>query len=136
MRTLSFALLLSMPVAAAPVPKEVAKRTDAEIFVGVWETAVSENAGQPHTKARWTFDAKLKMVSNPHDGGEGSRTEWAIRIDPAARPKQIDIGDYKGIYEIDGADIKLVYTLSGERPTDYKAGPGKYYSLLRRVEKK
>ncbi len=48
-------------------------------------------------------------------------------------PKEVA---YKGICEIDGAEIEVVYTLSGERPTDSKAGPGKYDNLLRRVEKK
>ena len=130
----SIAILIACATAAAaPVPKEIAKRPDADVYVGVWDTVVSESGGMPHTKARWTFDASLKMISGPIDGGGGARSEWAIRLDPARSPKQIDIGSYQGIYEFVGADIRLVYTLSGARPTDYEAAPGKYYSLLRRV---
>ena len=136
MRTLLVALLIAPLAAAAPVPKEIAKRPDADVFVGTWHTAVSECEGKPHSKARWTFDAALKMVSNSSDDAAGVGSEWVIKLDSATRPKEIDIGGYKGIYEFVGGDIKLVYTLSGPRPTDYEAGPGKYYSLLRRVEKK
>ena len=136
MRTLAALLLVCTTASAAPVPKEVAKRPDAELFVGTWETVVSEAGGQPHSKARWTFDAALKMVSIPVGGAVGGGSEWVIKIDPAKTPKEIDIGGYKGIYEFVGADIKLVYTLGGPRPTDYSAAPGKYYSLLRRIEKK
>ena len=136
MRTLAALLLVGATVSAAPVPKEIAKRPDAEIFVGAWDTVVSEAGGQPHSKARWTFDAALKMVSTPIGGGAGGGSEWVIKLDPAKTPKEIDIGGYKGIYEFVGADIKVVYTLNGPRPTDCESTAGKYYSLLRRVEKK
>ncbi len=136
MRTFAALLLVGATVQAAPVPKEVAKRTDSEIFVGTWETVVSESGGQPYSKARWTFDAAVKMVSTPVGGGAGAGSEWTIKLDPAKTPKEIDIGGYKGIYELVGADIKVVYTLNGARPADYEPTAGKYYSLLRRVEKK
>ena len=132
LRIAATALLLAATTVAAPVPKELAKRPDAEVFVGAWDTVVSEAGGQPHTKACWTFDAALKMIST----GAGGGSEWIIKIDPAKTPKEIDIGGYKGIYEFVGADIRVVYTLSGPRPSDYEPTPGKYYSLLRRVEKK
>jgi uncharacterized protein (TIGR03067 family) len=135
MRTLAVLLFACMTTSAAPVPKEVVKRPDSELFVGAWDMVVSEAGGQPHSKARWTFDAALKMVSTPA-GGAGGGSEWIIKIDPAKTPKEIDIGGYKGIYEFVGADIRLVYTLGGPRPTDYEPVAGKYYNLLRRAEKK
>ena len=136
MRTLIAVFLVGTVAAAAPVPKEVSKVTDAERFVGTWETAVSESGGQPYSKAHWTFDANLKMTSRSNGAGESGGSEWVIKIDPTKTPKEIDITGYKGIYEFDGADIKVAYTVGGPRPTDFKAAPGKYYSLLRRVEKK
>ena len=133
MRSLALILLLAVPALAAPVPKELKNRPDAERYVGTWETVVSESNGQPHSKARWTFDDKLKMVSNPLPGKEGGTSEWVIKIDPMKSPKTIDIGSYPGIYEIDGDDIKIAYTLGGPRPTEVKSGNGIYYTVLRRV---
>jgi len=127
MRATLALLLLAAVSPAAPVPKDFAKkRPDAEVFVGAWDTVVAERAGRPTGKACWTFDAELKMVSAP------SNSEWAITLDPTKSPKEIDIGHYKGIYQFDGADIKIAFA-SGQRPTDFDPKPGVYYNLLRRV---
>ena len=134
MRATVVVFCLAAVSAAAPVPKDfVKKRPDAEVFVGAWDTVVAESAGQPTGKATWTFDAGLKMVSTPPGGGRWS--EWVITLDPTKSPKEIDIGHYKGIYQFDGADIKIAFSTS-ERPTDFDAKPGVYYNLLRRVPEK
>ena len=118
---------------AAPVLKDFAKkRPDAEVFVGVWDTVQAECNGVPTSKATWTFDAELKMTSVPLGGGGGG-SHWVIKLDPTKSPREIDITNYKGIYEFDGADIKIAFTLGGERPTGFDAKPGLYYNLLRRV---
>jgi uncharacterized protein (TIGR03067 family) len=133
MRAFAAILLLALPALAAPVPKEVKRRPDPELYVGTWETVVSESNGQPYSKARWTFDDKLSMTSNPLPGEAGSTSVWVIKLDPAKTPKTIDIGAYPGIYEFDGADLKIAYTLGGARPAEVKSGDGVYYSVLRRV---
>ncbi len=126
MRAIVVVFGLAAAALAAPVPKDFAKKqNDAEAFVGAWDTVVALDAGKPTGKATWTFDAKLKMVSAPN-------TEWVITLDPTKSPKEIDIGFYKGIYQFDGADIKIAFS-SGQRPTDFDAKPGVYYNLLRRV---
>ena len=51
-------------------------------------------------------------------------------------PKEIEISNYKGIYEFDGADIKIAFAIDGARPTDFKPAPGVYFNLLRRVDAK
>ncbi len=134
MRSLALTLLAATVCAslstAAPVPKELKNRPDAERYVGAWDTVVSESNGQPYNKACWTFDADLKMVSN---GGGGGTSHWVIKIDPTKSPKTIDIGSYPGVYDFDGADIRIAYTLGGARPLEVKSGPGVYYSVLRRV---
>ena len=129
MRAIVVVFGLAAAALAAPVPKDFAKkRPDAEVFVGAWDTVVAESAGQPTGKATWTFDANRKMVSAPN-------TEWVITLDPTKSPKEIDIGFYKGIYQFDGADIKIAFA-SEQRPTDFDAKPGVYYNLLRRVPEK
>ena len=133
MRSFALILLFAAPTLAAPVPKELKYRSDAACYVGTWDTVVSESNGKPYSKARWTFDDKLKMTSNPLPGGVGGTSIWIIKIDPKQTPKTIDIGSYPGIYEIDGDDIKIAYTLGGPRPTEVKSGNGVYYSVLRRV---
>lgn len=133
MRSFALILLLAAPALAAPVPKELKHRSDAERYVGTWETVISESGGQPYSKARWTFDEKLMMTSNPLPGGVGGPSIWIIKIDPKQTPNTIDIGSYPGIYEIDGDDIKIAYTTGGPRPTEVKSGNSVYYTVLRRV---
>ena len=118
MRSFALILLFAVPALAAPVPKELKYRSDAACYVGTWDTVVSESNGKPYSKARWTFDDKLKMTSNPLPGGVGGTSIWIIKIDPKQTPKTIDIGSYPGIYEIDGDDIKIAYTLGGPRPPE------------------
>lgn len=133
LRTVVLFLLATGSVSAAPVPKEVSRQTDAERFVGTWETVVSESGGKPYSKARWTFAEDLKMTSNPLPGAEGGTSEWVIKIDPKAKPKTIDIGGYPGIYDFDGAEIRIAYAVGGERPTELSSKGSQFYSVLRRV---
>lgn len=140
MRTaLVFAGLVGAVAVAAPVPKEVkAKRTDAEVFVGAWEIVRSEVNGKPRggDLTTWTFDTDLKMKSVPAGARPGSESTWVIKIDPEKTPKEIDITGYKGIYEFDGGDIRIAYTLGGNRPTTFDPQPDVYFELLRRVPDK
>ncbi len=129
------ALLLVVVVvvsaSAAPVPKALkAKRPDAEVFAGTWDVESHGSSGK-HT---WKFDDDLTMWSKGvGDNGPGSK--WVIKIDPDQSPKHIDIGpEYKGIYEIDGDEIRLVYR-SGERAANFDDKGRTNYTVLRRVTK-
>jgi uncharacterized protein (TIGR03067 family) len=127
-------LVLAAVAAAAPVPKALkAKRPDAEVFVGTWDTVVKELNGQPVPKTVWTFDADLTMWSKS-PGQEGKGVKWAVKIDPDATPKRIDIDTFFGVYEFDGGDVRLAYTLTGERPTTFDPKPGMYTVVLRRAK--
>jgi uncharacterized protein (TIGR03067 family) len=135
MRT-AVALLVAAAVAvAAPVPKQLKKqRPDAEVFVGTWELVVAEQHGQPAPKAVWTFDSELKMTSRPLDPKETWSSDWVTRIDPEKSPKEIDIGkEYKGIYEIDGDEIRIAYT-GGTRPSSFDSKAKMFYTVLRRTK--
>jgi uncharacterized protein (TIGR03067 family) len=127
MRAIATLFLITGVAFPAPVPKAISRLSDEERFVGVWDTVVSEINGNQHTKARWSFDSNLKMTSS--SGG----STWTIKLDPNKLPREIDITDYKGIYEFNGDEIKIAYTLGAPRPIDFTAAPGKYYCVLRRV---
>ena len=127
-------LLLVTIAVAAPVPKQLkAKRPDAEVFVGEWETVASEQDGRPMAKAVWTFDADLTMWSrSPTEPGKGNK--WVIKIDPEKGPKEITIGTYSGIYEFDGDDIRVLFAYGTTRPTGFDGQQKAHYVLLRRVK--
>lgn len=133
MRSITLLLLMAVFSIAAPVPKEVKNRPDAFCFVGTWDTTTSESNGKPYSKARWTFDETLKMISTPLPGEAGGSSEWVIAIDPTKSPKEINIGVYPGIYEFVGAEIQIAYTLGGGRPTKLNSANGQYYTILRLV---
>jgi uncharacterized protein (TIGR03067 family) len=128
---LLLSLVLVVGVSAAPVPKPLkAKRPDAEVFVGEWQVETNGQSGR-HI---WTFDEDLIMWSKAV-GANGMGSKWVIKIDPDKSPKHIDIGpDYKGIYEIDGDEIRLCY--SGQRPANFDDKARTNYTVLRRAEKK
>ena len=125
------ALAVVTGAVAAPVPKAL-KKSDAETFAGKWEVVCEEN-GQPSSTGTWTFDAELKMkVASPNQPG----AEYRVILDPAQSPKQIDVGDFKGIYAIDGDDIRIAFTTRGDRPASFDPKPGVFDNRLRRATDK
>jgi uncharacterized protein (TIGR03067 family) len=134
------ALLFAATVAvAAPVPKALkAKRPDAECILGTWETVSPEVDPQATGTATWAFEGggDLKMFSwAGKPTGRGS--EYAIRLHPEESPKRIDIGSLKGIYALDGDDLRVAYNMNTiDRPTDFTPQPGVHYKRMRRVEGK
>lgn len=136
MRATVAVLCFAAVAVAAPVPKAVKpKRADAEVFVGTWDTVVSEQDGRPMTKAVWTFDADLTMWSKS-GGRQGKGDKWGIKIDPEKSPKEIEIGHYPGIYEFDGDDIRIIFGYAKARPAGFEPQPNMHYVLLRRVADK
>ena len=133
--TALLAVALAVSTSAAPVPKQLkAKRSDAEVFVGTWDLVEGNNGGLRYA---WTFDEDLTMWSKAA-GGNGPGAKWVIKIDPDKSPKEIDLNSdgtrYKGIYEIDGDEIRLVY--SGERPANFDNKARTNYTVLRRAKEK
>jgi uncharacterized protein (TIGR03067 family) len=134
-------LVATAAALAAPVPKAVKQRPDADVLVGTWETVVSEENGRARAGPgvyRWTFDADLTMWSGP--AGQTERgVKWVVKIAPGQSPKEIDLTNgstaHKGIYEVDRDDLRIAYT-PGERPANFTARPGVYYNVLRRVPDK
>jgi uncharacterized protein (TIGR03067 family) len=136
MRAALLLTLAALAASAAPVPKALkAKRPDAEVFVGTWELVVSEHNGKPHpVPHQWTFDPDLTMWSKAVNAA-GPGAKWPVKIDPEKSPKHIDIGPgNNGIYEIDGDEIRIVY--SGQRPANFDDKGKMNYTVLRRVKDK
>lgn len=127
-------LLLVASAIAAPVPKALKKQLpDPERFVGTWDVLTTEQNGQPlanHAKV-WTIDPDLKMKS-VHAGERV--LNWTLKIDPDKRPKEIDIGSYKGVYEFDGDELRVAYTTGGGRPTTFDPQPDVVIEVLRRAK--
>lgn len=127
-------LVLAASVSAAPVPKglKATHPPDPERFVGTWDVVRTELNGEAlgtHAKL-WTIDADLKMKSH-HPSGQV--LNWTLKLDPAKSPKEIDVGTYKGVYEFDGEEVRIGYTIGGDRPTTFDAKPDLYLEVLRRV---
>jgi uncharacterized protein (TIGR03067 family) len=129
-------LVVVLTAAAAPVPKALKRPVpDPERFVGGWDVLRTELDGQPLTTHAtvWAIDADLNMKSH-HPSGQV--LTWALRLDPSRSPKQIDVGSYKGIYEFDGDEVRIAYTLGGDRPATFDAKPDVYVETLRRAAEK
>ncbi len=125
------AVVVVLSATAAPVPKELKKkRPDAEVFVGKWEVESNGETGR-HT---WTFDDDRTMWSKGV-GSVGPGSKWVMKIDPDKTPKEIDFGtNYRGLYEIDGDEIRIVY--SGNRPANFDNKARNNYTVLRRAAEK
>ncbi len=124
--------LLLAAALAAPVPKMKHPRPDAEVFVGTWEAVTPGRAGQQWGKATWTIDDKLELrIAYPEE--EPRFTTWAVKLAPEQSPKQIDVGGFKGVYEMDGEGIRVAYS-TGNRPAGFDLKDGVYVHVLRRVE--
>lgn len=119
-------LLVGSLAVSAPVPKVKKPPPDPERILGAWDVVENHanGANQPEGKVTvWTF-TEGKMHSS-----SGNST-WTIKLDPDAAPKQIDITDYKGVYEFDGEKLKIAYTIGANRPTELKSGPNVYMVVL------
>jgi uncharacterized protein (TIGR03067 family) len=76
----------------------------------------------------------MQVTSPQAPGG----AEFRVKLDPSKTPREIDLGDYKGIYEIDGDDARIAFTgAGGKRPTDFDPKPGVFDNrLCRPADKK
>jgi uncharacterized protein (TIGR03067 family) len=110
---------------------------DADKIRGAWKVvSAKETAGfDKNTDAAeyqdsvWTFGAKDITITM----GE-AETKLAYALDPAKKPKLIDLGKdlagkgadrpYLGIYELDGDKLSICYTAFNERPSDFSMGKG------------
>lgn len=117
---------------------------EAEVLLGAWRFEAIDTGGpggpkeEELAKARMTFGKGDTMVLVEPDGKE---REYTIKLDPAAKPKGIDLiekaGTTLGVYELDGDTLRLALAQSGSdtRPAALKAnGKGVVVITLKRVK--
>jgi uncharacterized protein (TIGR03067 family) len=120
-----------------------AVKKELKAMAGTWKPVSAENNGFKALEA----DLKDTRRSLSADGkwsmrrGDKIVLEWAVKtLDPAKKPKQIDIevtsGEHKGvvylaIYEIDGDTLRLCFAMPDRpvRPTEFSAGQGSARAL-------
>lgn len=104
---------------------------EGKLLEGTWLPTAAELGEKP------LDDATLKAIKLVVDGEKytvGKVDRGTLKIDPAAKPKTMDIvgtdGPNKGktllaIYELDGDNLRICYDLSGKaRPTEFKTKKG------------
>jgi uncharacterized protein (TIGR03067 family) len=145
MRHLAALLLLAPTLAAfSPVPPPRAERPAADLakMQGEWVTVSrvidgveTQLAAVKHV--RFEGDRALRYLEGEF------RSEWAVTLDPTAKPKEIDTrpvkapfggGRSRGIYEFDGNVLRFADS-EGKRPRDFKAGEAVEITVLQRKAK-
>jgi uncharacterized protein (TIGR03067 family) len=106
---------------------------DAKKIQGTWDIFEYEIQGKllPANLVR-----NVKVLFGPDkfkfDTGEPDIKEMTFKLDPAKKPKEIDVTaddagqktKYHGIYELDGDTLKMcVYATVAARPTAFKTNP-------------
>ena len=137
MRRVSLALLLAVcgllpfESEAAPVPKGINKRDDAQLLEGWWE-GVTMDDGRGPTPYR---DKDLVRDGRLYHSGTLRNEEpgQPIRLDPTKSPKEFDVEwlpgkFYHGIYRIEGDTLTLCHGKPGQpRPTEFAGSGGATY---------
>jgi len=117
---------LATPLGAAPVPKNK-KTPDAEKIVGRWRVVGREFNGGPRSgreECFWVFEADKMTIFNTK-GDRGS--VFTYRVEEAESPKRLDLnignGQYQGLYDLDGDNLKWANTgPGGKRPDSVTSG--------------
>jgi len=131
-----FALVMTTLAGDRPV--------DAKAIQGTWLMVKAELNGQAMK------DDSLKKITLKLDGGKCEVTAESVdkgtyTLDPAAKPKILDIIDTEGpnvgrkipaIYELQGDTLRVCYGLGGTRPTEFKSLGGTQTFLVTYQRKK
>jgi uncharacterized protein (TIGR03067 family) len=151
MRAVSASMLIVVggwvTAVAAPGPKEE-KGLD-----GTWAVVsveVDPALGQPPKDAVWVI-AGGKLTERPKPGGGAVALTYAVKLDPAKDPKEIDlvaeVGGRKvvlrGIYRVDKGRLTICLgvaagdaaVVESERPAEFKANKNVQLLTLERNEK-
>jgi uncharacterized protein (TIGR03067 family) len=107
-------------------------RSDAEVFAGTWEAVIPGRERDMWGKSTWTIDSALNVqIASSEEGGRF--TSWQLTLNPDKNPKELNLGGFKGIYEIAGDGIRVA-TSSGDRPINFEPKDGVYTYVLHRIK--
>jgi uncharacterized protein (TIGR03067 family) len=124
----------------------IQNKTDKEKLQGTWHAVSGEAEGKDVSeefvkKLSIVFTGDKITVSGLVRGEKDTGVEGTFKLDPAAKPKTIDINltnkeDALGIYELDGDTLKLcvVEAANNERPTEF-AGKNKQVLMVLKRQK-
>ena len=139
MRTLAFTLILlfGAGASAAPVPKELKQRPDAERILGLWiYDSIDTGNGQAASAGRWIFKPN-KLYAGGTNTTDNQGVEYGIILRSELAPTQLDITQggrviCTGICKFEGEELHISYVHNGERPKDYASAPGRTVLKLKR----
>ncbi len=122
MRHLLALALLAGFATAAPVPKALKPKADAELIVGTWMPANSGTCWY-----QFNADGTLKTWHGPN---KRSPLDWTYTLDTTVTPKRVlltgkaDQKSFECVYELDGDGLKIAFVLGAKDPKKVEAGPG------------
>jgi uncharacterized protein (TIGR03067 family) len=125
-------LMLTAPLSAAPVPKEL-RAGDEMRILGVWHLEKSKYGDGEYGAIGtvWTLGPGGKAIRKRPNEDPG---EVAFKFDPKAPVKTFDWDDsFLGVYELDGDTLRVTLG-TGTRPTACKPGDSVYYFVFRWVK--
>ncbi len=129
-RTLAILLALTVSAEAAPVPKELKRRSDRERMQGVW---ADEDVG-----TRWYIVGE-KLFAGGADTAKKKGVEFGLALRPDSPLGDFDLSQFGntccvGIYKFVGDDLHVAYHGGGQpRPANFEPGDGKSLFILKRV---
>lgn len=136
---LSIALVVGFVLAAdAPGDKDEALKKDKQGLQGTWMPTSALQNGRPYI-ARLRSERLIIAGDKLTVQRQGKDEKAGFKIDPAQKPKAIDIAPPDGeegepnpaIYILDGDELKICVSLSGkDRPKEFEAGRGSNQMLL------
>jgi uncharacterized protein (TIGR03067 family) len=105
-------------------------KDDAKKIQGSWKPVTAELGGKPYPKEALKT-MKLVLTDGKYAVTIGAQTdEGTVRLDPAKKPRAMDIVGTKGanqgkeipvIYELTDTTLRICYDLSGKaRPKEFK----------------
>lgn len=146
---------IPLPVALQPAPEgskeKSPPKTDLDLLQGTWKVTALNSGGfqfpaADYQKIRIRFQEKTILWDNP-----GDVVESGFTLDPAKKPKQIDIGTKGppgkptadglsgvGIYKLEGNKLTICLTVPNPaaRPKDFKPRGQMTLYILERIPEK
>jgi uncharacterized protein (TIGR03067 family) len=134
MRTALLCLFAVGLAVAAPVPKGLKKKSDAELLEGWWQAVTLDDGSGPAAnqerdliRGGAMFVAATLRNDEPGD---------PIRLDPTQSPKHFDLElasgkVLPGIYRLDGDTLTWCHSQPGQpRPTEFKGSGGDVFCTV------
>ncbi len=118
---------------AAPVPKELKHRPDAQRMQGLW---IAHNPDGSQA-GRWYFTDE-KLFAGGSDTTDNKGHEYAITLRAGAEFTEIDIANsgglaFTGVYKFVGEELHVAYRSGADRAKAFNAGGGANVHILKRL---